>query len=246
VCGAGVQAHLSLVPEAGSCPDPDYQWRQVSGPALLAGTDVGPEVNVASLEQGFDSLVGESLVFEIAADAGVGNTHTVQRSVLIGAPAFVAVTRMTDSPAPSDSVALRVQLQLRNTSDRCGASGVSFVEQLDGLTYVEGSARGPLGVSASATAEGLRFDGLSIAARETASVSYSAVPRMFLQARPQGVAVMGTREIPISEASGFAAPIASSCGCGTQGGGPVGFALIALIGDWLRRRGRGQTSQQVS
>jgi len=236
-CGSGARTSLTQTFPAGACQTPNVTWSQVSGPTLvLQASRQGYSVELATSDTGLATLVGESVVVKVTASVGGGTAVSRQHSLPITVEPFVRVRRRTEVPAASETGLVGVSVELRNTS-ACGVSGVSYVERLTGLTYVEGSAQFDGQPVAATWADGaLTVTGLALGAEGSGRLTYVARPHLVGARRMEGEARLKGELISIREASGPSVPV-SGCGCTSSGPGSVLLALGAL-GLAVRRRRR--------
>ncbi|AKJ02847.1 MYXO-CTERM sorting domain-containing protein [Archangium gephyra] len=238
-CGEQARATLTQTFPPGTCQTPEVTWVQErdGGPALEQDVLSGATVSLATRETGLDSLVGKSVRMQVTASAGPDNEVSHQLTVPITVEPFVRVRRRTELPAVSETGLVGVSVDLFNTTS-CGVTGVSYVERLEGLTYVEGSAKFD-GQSIEATWESgaLTVTGLTLAGESTGKLTYVARPHLVGDRRMEGDAFLGTEVISMREPPGPQVPD-TGCGCSGSGPGPVLFALGALVAAVRRRRTR--------
>jgi hypothetical protein len=163
----------------------------------------------------------------VVSDGGSGNVvpHPPHR-VVIGAVPFIQVEHHPSVPVASESQVLGISVTLRNLS-ACGVTLTKLKEKLEGLHYVEGSARLD-GVLVPATAQGseLTVPGIALAAGATRQVTYQARPTLLGAPSPSGYVVLN--EVFISDPAGFL-PAASGCGC-QQTQERASLVLLAMVG----------------
>jgi MYXO-CTERM domain-containing protein len=235
-CGHGARTALTQTFPAGTCQTPNVTWTQVSGPPLAQATQVGNSVELTTRDTGLDTLVGQSVVVKVTASVGGGKEVSREHSLPITVEPFVRVRRRTEVPAASETGLVGVSVELRNTTT-CGVSGVSYVERLTGLTYVEGSAQfDGQPVDATWVDGALTVTGLGLGEEGAGRLTYVARPHLVGERRMEGEARLNGELISIREASGPSVPV-SGCGCTSSGSAPVLLALGAL-GMALRRRRR--------
>jgi MYXO-CTERM domain-containing protein len=235
-CGKGASTSLTQTFPAGTCQTPTVTWTQMSGPPLAQASQTGNSVELATRDTGLDTLVGQSVVVKVTASVGGGKEVSREHSLPITVEPFVRVRRRTEVPAASETGLVGISVELRNTS-ACGVSGVSYVERLAGLTYVEGSAQFDGQPVAATWADGaLSVTGLGLGAEGSGRLTYVARPHLVGERRMEGEARLNGELISIREATGPSVPV-SGCGCTSSGSGPVLLALGAL-GMALRRRRR--------
>jgi MYXO-CTERM domain-containing protein len=237
VARCGEKASLSLTqtfpPEA--CQMPDVTWTQEAGPLLEKDSLSGRTVSLVTRDTELDSLVGRSVVMRVTASVGLEKEATRLHTLPITVEPFVEVRRRAEMPAASETEFVGISVELLNTT-ACGVRDVSYVERLEGLTYVEGSAKWD-GQPVNATWEegALTVTGLALAGGGTGKLTYVARPHMVGERRMRGEARL--RDIPISLRDDPGPPVPDSgCGCSGSGPGPVLFALGALVAAVRRRR----------
>jgi MYXO-CTERM domain-containing protein len=128
-----------------------------------------------------------------------------------------------------------VSLTLTNTT-ACAVRDVSFVERLEGLTYVEGSAQFEGQPLEARWVDGvLTVSGLALEGNSSGRLTYVARPHLVGERRMEGEARL--REVPISlrDPPGPRVPD-SGCGCTSSGPGPLLLALGTLVAAVRRRR----------
>ncbi|HEX5748102.1 MAG TPA: hypothetical protein VFZ09_17820 [Archangium sp.] len=238
-CGDQARVTLTQTFPAGTCQTPEVTWvqEQDGGPALEQEVLSGATVSLVTRDTGLDSLVGRSVVMRVTASVGPDNEASQQLTVPITVEPFVKVRRRTELPAASETGLVGVSVDLSNTTS-CGVTGVSYVERLEGLTYVEGSAKFD-GQPLEATWESgaLTATGLPLAGGSTHTLTYVARPHLVGERRMEGEARLGGELISIREPTGPSVPD-SGCGCSGSGPGPMLFALGALVAAVRRRRAR--------
>ncbi|MGZ3461514.1 MAG: MYXO-CTERM sorting domain-containing protein, partial [Archangium sp.] len=235
-CGAKASVTLTQTFPPGACQAPDVTWTQVSGPLLEQASLSGATVSLVTRDTGLDALVGEAVVMRVTAGAGAGNETSLEYTLPITVEPFVKVRRRTEVPAASETGLVGVSVDLLNTTT-CAVKGVSYVERLAGLTYVEGSAKfDGQPVEATWRDGALTVTELSLAGEGTGTLSYVARPHLMGERRMEGEARL--RDVPISLREDPGPRVTDSgCGCTSSGPGPVLFALGAL-GAAVRRRRR--------
>lgn len=237
-CGEGARATLTQTFPADACQSSTVTWSQVDGggPPLEPPTLSGNTVSLATRDTGLDSLVGRSVVVRVTASAGPGNEASIEHTLPITVEPFVKVRRRTEVPAASETGLVGVSVDLLNTT-ACGVTNVSYVERLEGLTYVEGTAKFD-GQPVEATWEdgALTVKGLALAGEGTGKLTYVARPHLVGDRRFAGEARLRDVPISLSEGPGVQVPD-SGCGCTSSGPGPVVFAL-GVLGAAVRRRRR--------
>jgi hypothetical protein len=235
-CQAGATGTLRQPVPSSSCGVVPLTWEQLSGPALTQRSFTGQQIDVATREQGFGPLIGESVVLRVTANAAkvTQREHTVR----ITAEPFVQLRRHTEKPEGAETDLVGVFVELRNTTS-CGVSEVSYVERLQGVDYVPGSARyNGVPVPAESVGDELTVRGLVLEGDATGQLSYVVRPRMFGPRHFESRAVL--RGVPISLPP--EAPATTGCGC--MGGGGSGAAVWGLTGllALLRRYSRPRSS----
>jgi uncharacterized protein (TIGR03382 family) len=238
-CGEQARVTLTQTFPEGSCQTPDVTWvqEQDGGPALEQEVLSGATVSLATRETGLDSLVGRAVVMKVTASVDTDHHASQWLTLPITVEPFVKVRRRTELPAASETGLVGVSVDLLNTT-ACGVSGVSYVERLEGLTYVEGSAKFD-GQPIEATWESgaLTVTGLTLAGESTGKLTYVARPHLVGDRRMEGDAWLGGELISIRDVPGPGVPV-SGCGCSGSGPGPVLLALGALVAAVRRRRAR--------
>lgn len=231
-CGKGLDAELTVGLEQGSCLAAHVSWAQTAGPLLRQSTGDGPVMSLQAVSTELDELVGQTLSFDAIADAGAGNVDLRSGlQVRLIAEPFVAVRHQRTPAVGTNDGLVAMQVVLENLSE-CDAATLALTEMLDGLSYIEGSARldGAV-VAAEARAGELLVSTLPLPAKARRSFTYLARSPLGRASAPQAVATL--RAYPVS--TSLDAPVApGACGCGSApfGAGLVGAALLLL-----RRRG---------
>ncbi|MFY0566410.1 MYXO-CTERM sorting domain-containing protein [Archangium lansingense] len=234
-CGEPARVTLTQTFPSWACQTPDVTWTQVSGPPLEQTSLSGQTVSLVTRDTGLDALVGESLEMDVTASVGPGN-EVSQRIILpITVEPFVKVRRRTEVPAASETGLVGVSVDLLNTT-ACEVRGVSYVERLQGLTYVEGSAKfDGQPVEATWVEGALTVTGLTLAGEGSGRLTYVARPHLVGERRMEGEARLRNAVISLSDKPGPQVPD-SGCGCSGSGPGPMLFALGALVAAVRRRR----------
>ncbi|MFZ5470156.1 MAG: hypothetical protein ACOZIN_12045, partial [Myxococcota bacterium] len=242
-CGTGAMGQTSVLAAGpGFCPTSTHRWVQLDGPALLEPALFGDEVTLHSASSDLDALVGQKVTMRVTAEASPGNQASEDVVYTIVAdPPFVRVQRETDTPIASEGGLVGISVTLLNETD-CGVSEVVYEEALDGLRYVEGSARvDGTKVEARGAGSVLSVHGVRLPPRTPVTLTYIARPPLLGKPRPQGLATL--RGVSISrEGEGFGAPDRlppPGCGCGSAG---EGFWLAAL--GWLALRRQAATASR--
>jgi hypothetical protein len=233
-CGAPARGELIATRGASDCPRSVIGWRQRSGPPLRGLPAEGDRIALETESASLSDLIGATVELEASGDGGPGTEVDVPVSGVISAEPFLVSRYRTEQPLVQEGGVVAVAITVSNPSS-CGVSEVQYRERLDGLRYVEGSARLD-GVAATATVDGdvLLFEGIAVAEGARAELSYLARPRLFRESAPSGAAVL--RGVALSEPTGLSAqPVPSGCGCEVSGGG-AGLGLLAL---WAARSRRG-------
>ncbi|MGQ0507646.1 MAG: hypothetical protein ACT4TC_20275, partial [Myxococcaceae bacterium] len=228
-CGETAKGAVAL--ETGSfCATPAFSLRPTPG-------ELGVQVRVQQAEGGtflietesteLDALLGKTASLVAFADGGIGNSEELPVSVDFTADPFLRVKRRASSVVVSSSAPVTYTVELTNTTD-CDVSKVTYKELLNGRRYVEGSARVD-GAAPTATSSGdaLTVAAISIPARHTVRVSYSARVLPFASAQQTGEAFIGGTLISMPETT----EASSGCGCQTPGNQlvPSFFALLVLV-----------------
>jgi MYXO-CTERM domain-containing protein len=236
-CGEQSRIELTQTFPPGTCQTPDVTWTQEQdgGPPLEQSVLSGPTVSLVTRDTTLDALVGKSLVMRVTASAGPDNESSHLVTVPITVEPFVRVRRRTELPAASETGLVGVSVELHNTS-ACGVTGVSYRETLEGLTFVEGSARfDGQPVEADWKSQALTVTGLTLPGESTGTLTYVARPHLVGERRMEGEARLGNEVISLRDGPGIQVPD-SGCGCSGSGPGPVLFALGALVAAVRRRR----------
>ena len=238
VARCGEPAHTTLVATfpKDSCQTPKLTWTYQSGPMLVDRTLMGNSPTLVTQDTGLNTLVGQSVVLTVTADSGLNSVST-DYTLPITVDPFVKVSHRTEVPAASETGFVGVFTDLKNTT-ACDVTDVSYSERLEGLTYVEGSARFN-GQEVAATwddqAGMLSVSGLALAGNATETLTYLTRPHLVGDRHIQGEARLNTVPISLSEAL---PPVADSgCGCTSPAGSaPMLLALGTLMGAVRRRR----------
>ncbi|OJT20846.1 hypothetical protein BO221_28485 [Archangium sp. Cb G35] len=237
-CGEPARVTLTQTFPPGTCQTPEVTWtrEEDEGPALEQEVLSGATVSLATRDTRLDSLVGRSVVMRVTASASPDNEASQLLTLPITVDPFVKVRRRTELPAASETGLVGVSVELINTTP-CEVSGVSYVERLEGLTYVEGSAKFD-GQPIEATWESgaLTVTGLTLAGDAAGKLTYVARPHLVGDRRMEGDAWLGGELISLRDDPGPEPD--PGCGCSGSGSGPVLFALGALVAAVRRRRAR--------
>lgn len=234
-CNEGARATLTQTFPQDACQMSAVTWTQVGGPALEQASLSGNMVLLATQDTGLDSLVGRPVVMQVTANAGPGNATSIEHTLPITVEPFVKLSRRTEVPAASETGLVGVSVELLNTT-ACGVTDVSYVERMEGMTYVEGSAKfDGQPVTATWNEGELTVTGLSLGSEVPGTLTYVARPHLVGERRMVGEARL--RDVPISIAPTPGPQVPDSgCGCTSSGSGPVLFALGALVAAVRRRR----------
>jgi MYXO-CTERM domain-containing protein len=234
-CGEGARGTLTQTFPVESCSNPRVTWSQVEGPALALGSLSGDRVSLSTSDTGLDELVGQSVVLRVEASGGPGNVATREHRVPITTDPFVQVRRRAELPAADDTSLVGVSVELSNTT-ACGVRDVRFMERLEGMVYVPGSARfAGVPVEAEWKEGVLTVEGLPLEGRSTGTLTYVARPLLLGERRMAGEALL--RGIPISLEAGPKAP-SSGCSCSGTGGASPALLVLGALAAALRRRRR--------
>jgi MYXO-CTERM domain-containing protein len=236
-CGQGARTTLAQTYPMDSCPLSQVTWTWKEGPRLTWDSISGSQVELATQDTGLMELVGRTVKLEVTGLAVSGEERTEAREVPITTKPFLELLHRAELPTASDTGLVGFSATLTNTTE-CGVREVSLTEQLDGLAYVEGSARLDGVPVAAQWANGrLTVSGLSVGPRASAQLTYVVRPGLLGNRQVRGQAFL--RDIPISlpEASSPEVPD-SGCGCTSGTPGPLLFALGALAVAVRRRRAR--------
>jgi hypothetical protein len=228
----GVNGQLQVLLASGSCPSGSFAWQQTGGPPMELAVR-GTEATVTSQDAGLNELVGQFVSFHVSASAGPGTDAGLDTSVQIVAEPFVKVIHRTEVPVSSESGVTGVAVRLENQAS-CPVSGVSYVERLDGLKFVPGTARiAGQPVAAALSEDDLVFSDLELPAGGSVELSFMARPRLLSAPKPSGQAFL--RGVPVSERAGIKTAPPPGCGCSGAPGELAAYAL-ATLGLLLGRR----------
>ncbi|OJH37041.1 hypothetical protein BON30_31660 [Cystobacter ferrugineus] len=234
VCGQGASMSLSslVTPTPGFCQTPDYAWTYASALELEQVSEPDGTVRLDTKTKDLDALLGGAVRVGVTASKGPARTE-LSFDVPITVDPFVKLGRRTELPVASETGLVGVLVELTNTT-ACDVSGVRYVEHLEGLAYVEGSAMlDGQPVAAHWEDNALQVDGLLLAGGATRKLSYVARPHLVGERRMWGEASKGDVRLSQSEAS---EPRPPGCGCASAGSGPMLLVLAALGGALRRRR----------
>ena len=233
-CGEGARTTLTATFPTDTCQTPAVTWSQVAGPRLEQPEQRGTTVPLATQDTGLNELVGQTVEMRVTAATGVGLDKTLDYSLPITAAPFVKVTHRAEQPAASDTGFVGVAVDLENTT-ACAVDEVSYTEQLEGLSYVEGSVRFNGQEVAAEWKDGtLRLGGLPLAAQGRGTLTYLTRPHLVGERRMRGEAQL--RGVTISLSDIPEGPVDSGCGCTSASSGPLLLALGALGAAARRRR----------
>lgn len=231
-CGGSATGTLTQTIPAEACQAVDVTWTQVGGPALAEAQLSGPQVALATRDTGFEGLVGESVVLRVTADAGGGNSATMEHTVPITTEPFVDVTHETEAPTGSDTGLVGVVVQLRNGTE-CQVGSLRHVERVDGGEWVPGSVKvDGQPVAEQAVEGGFAVDGVTLPGSGARTLTYVARPRLLSSPRYAGSVFLNGVQV----SGPVPAPPASGCGCSGTSAGPAVFGLLALARLMRRRR----------
>ncbi|EPX57158.1 hypothetical protein D187_006912 [Cystobacter fuscus DSM 2262] len=233
VCGQGATVSLStlVTPTPGFCQTPDYSWTYESALEFEQLSEPDGTVRLASKAKELDALLGGSVRVGVTASKGPARTE-LSFDVPISVDPFVKVGRRSELPVASETGLVGVLVDLTNTT-ACDVSGARYVEHLEGLAYVEGSATlDGVPVETHWNGDALQVDGLLLAGGATRTLSYVARPLLVGERRMWGEASKGDVRLSVSEGN---EPRPSGCGCASAESGPMLFVLAAM-GAALRRR----------
>lgn len=234
-CGDVARAHASVTFGPADCDSAQVDWTS-AGAVAIAPSDAGPSVDLTTVSNDFNGLIGLPVDVVATATAETG-TRSVNASPvpIVTVDPFVTVVHRTDTAVASESRVLGVEVQLTNGT-ACDVSGVELHEALDGVRLVDGSITGPDGGKIDGVPDGggeFVVPGLSLPAGQVVTVRYLVQPTLFGDPSPGGVVTL--RDVPISTRSGLTGG-GSTCGCQSASGGAT--ALIGLWGAALLRRRR--------
>jgi MYXO-CTERM domain-containing protein len=239
VATCGERARLVLTPSfpAEACQTPDVSWAYTGGPATQVTNRGDGSAELLTEATDLESRVGETVHLSLRASMA-GQGVSGPQSVRITAEPFVEVTRRTELPAASETELVGVSVDLFNTTD-CDVTRVRHVEHLEGLSYVEGSARfngEPPEYEQWNEATGqLAVEQLALPGQTTATLTYVARPRLVGERRLSGETSLREERISLDSASAPPPP-GSGCGCTSTSSGSVLVALVTLAGAARRRR----------
>lgn len=234
-CGDVARAHASVTFGPADCDTAQVDWTS-AGAVAIASVDAGSSVDLATVSNDFNGLIGlpVDVVATATAETGTRSVNAAPVPIVTVDP-FVTLVHRTDTAVASESRVLGVEVQLTNQT-ACDVSGVELHEALDGVRLVDDSVTGPDGGKIGWVPDGggeLVVPGLSLPAGQVVTVRYLAQPTLFGDPSPGGVATL--RDVPISARSGLSGG-GSTCGCQSASGGAT--ALIGLAGAALLRRRR--------
>ncbi|WNG18215.1 MYXO-CTERM sorting domain-containing protein [Cystobacter fuscus] len=235
VCGQGATLSLAslVTPTPGFCQTPDYTWTYESAVELEQLSEPDGTIRLVTKEKELDALLGGSVRVGVTASKGPARTE-LSFDVPISVDPFVTVGRRSELPVASETGLVSVLVDLTNTT-ACDVSGARYVEHLEGLAYVEGSATlDGAPVETHWNGHALQVDGLLLAGGATRTLGYVARPLLVGERRMWGEASKGDVRLSVSEGN---EPRPSGCGCASAESGPLLFVL-ATMGAALRRRRR--------
>ncbi len=242
-CGRGAAGPVEVL-RGDFCESQSVTWEQIDGPALTDPVLDGYQVQLQTAGTGLDELIGQKIRLRVTADAGAGNSASDVGELTIEAdPRFVTIHHRTDSPIADESGIVSVAVTLRNET-ACDVTGVAYVEQLDGLRFVPGTARfHGQPVEATAAADALTVAGLDLPANATRELVYSARPPMLsLRGKPAPAGRALLREVEISATNqGIGSATRGpppGCGCGGAPSDLTAVAALVLAAMGLGRRRR--------
>jgi MYXO-CTERM domain-containing protein len=241
-CGLGARTTLVQTYPADACPLSGVKWKWKAGPKPTWESIEGREVELATQDTGLNELVGKSVVLEVKGRAESGAEQTLTHEVPITTEPFVELLHRAEIPTASDTGLVGFSAALTNTTE-CGVQEVEVTERLEGLDYVEGSARlDGVPVAAEWSNGVLSVRGLTLGPRASAQLTYVVRPLLLGERRVSGQATL--RGIPISQPEATPPQVPDSgCGCTSGTPGPLLFALGALAMA-VRRRRAGATGRR--
>ncbi len=226
-CGGPAFGELDQKPAQNACATQAIRWERIAGPELESDVLDGTRVVVRTRATGWDGLIGEQLTLRATASAGdhVSAPATMTLPIRPG-QRFVQARYRTDTPIATEEVPLLLSVELENTS-QCGVSGATWTEQLDGLRYVEGSARLDGERIDGQVEDGrLLIEGIALEGRARRTLSYSVRPTVLGRSTPSGqLAVKGEPISPLVGLGGTSVP--GGCGCAST---PTSAWLPAVLG----------------
>lgn len=224
----GIDSTVSITGLPGSCPleSTIVTWTALDGGPAVQPLANGQTVNVRSVTPGLDGLSGQSLVFEIEANAGGGNIARVTRSVQLRPRTFVRISHLMTPVAASSDDVLTVSAELSNQGT-CAVSGIMLEEDAAGLSFIAGSARID-GATVDATGTGGRISigPFTLQGSERRTVSWLAKVRLLSTPRPNGEAYVAGFLVSEPAVDG---PMPSGCGCESGAAGSVLLALLIFV-----------------
>ena len=234
VCGEGARIALADLarPAPDSCQTPRYTWQP--GGETPSAQDVAEDgtVTLRTVNQDFNTLLGEQVEGTLVARKG-DSTDALSIATRITTEPFIQVERTTELPAASETGLVGVLVRLTNTIG-CDVSEVDYVERLEGLSFVGGSARlDGEALDALAQGDGFQVKLPRLEAGATRTLSYVARPHLLGERRLTGEATKNTVRLSRSDATGM--PPREGCGCTSASGAPM-FLVLALLGGVSRRR----------
>ncbi len=230
-CGEGGGGGLVVSPAPGSCAAAGWSWRQLDGPLLDGGLYAGAQIDVRTVDLGFEA-VGQAVRFEITADAGGANVATAVREVRFVTEPFLEISERVVPLPVREEEGLDVLITLYNPTV-CAVSGLEARVALGDLTAVDGTVRldgAPL--TATVGSGELRVPGVSVPAGERALLRFRA--RMPLLGRPSVTTGAFLNDVKVSVDR--VAPPGGGCGCGSAPGGTLALLLLGLALVRSRRR----------
>jgi uncharacterized protein (TIGR03382 family) len=237
-CGQGARTTLAQTFPANACPLSDVTWTWTGGPRLTWDSLSGSQVELATQETGLNELVGRSVTLKVTGRAVSGSEDTQEREVPITTEPFVTLLHRAELPSASDTGLVGYSATLTNTTE-CGVQEVSLTERLEGLAYVEGSAKlDGVPVAAEWSDGRLTVSGLTLGPLASSQLTYVVRPLLLGERQVSGQASL--RGIPISLPEGTVPQVPDS-GCGCTSGAPGSALLLALgaLAGVVRRRRAG-------
>jgi len=179
-------------------------------------------------------LIGETVVLQVEANAGLGNVASGNHPVvLVPAAPFVTLRQSSLTPISEEGGVVALSVEVSNDTADCPITGVTLTQALDGARYQEGSARlDGVPVAASVVEGALVVNDVSVAPGTPRVLTYSVRPRLLGAVAPRGRAFV--KGHAISAPSGLELP-GGGCACGSAPGSMFGAAALLLA---LARRRR--------
>jgi uncharacterized protein (TIGR03382 family) len=239
-CSQGAKATLrqELPPQA--CQEVAVSWEQLDGPALTFSSRTGPEVTLTTESQEVETLAGQSVRLRVTADGGKGNVATREHILPIALAPFVRLSYQSEVPQASGSEQVGLAARLDSTLE-CEARGLELRLKLEGLRYVEGSARlDGAPVQAEWVNGVLTLREVALEAKGTRTLTWVARPALLEERRVFGEVLLHGVKVSLPGSEGPSVPV-SGCGCTEAGPGVALWGLGALAALLRRRRATGRS-----